>query len=325
MEAFMGGAFERRWVSAVRALLRVYPFKRGRVRLSGVLLTGSFRGPFPGPPQRIVSAIPEGRVVRCRNDVLLRLHRDEAFIWPYLLGEYEEAVGRAFGMLIKPGDVVVDAGASFGWYSTLFARWVGSAGSVHAFEPVPKLAELAQDTLRLNGVEAMTSLNVEGLGSESGEFIVYTFAGLPLGHASASDLGRSDAQAHQCRLTTLDTYVRKAGLDRLDFLKVDVEGGERDVFLGGRQVLARHKPLIGFEVNIHCLRGRDLMPSDVFDLLRSCGYGFFWAIHEEGHLESVREPPFRTQDYLAAVDPDHLRPDATPSEGYPSRIPIPMK
>ena len=247
---------------------------------------------FPAPLQRIVSAIPEGAVVRCRQGIRLRLHRDAAFIWPYLYGEYEEAVGAVFAKLIKPGDVVVDAGASFGWYSALFARWVGPAGRVHAFEPVPEFATLAMETLRLNGVETAVSVNVEGLGNETGEFVVYTFAGLPLGHASADSLGRADAEPHMCRLTTLDTYGRTARLHRLDFLKADVEGSERDLFLGARHLLDRHKPLIGFEINVDCLRARDLLPSEVFEPLRACGYECFWAIKEEGPYSLSRSPLF---------------------------------
>ena len=261
---------------------------------------------YPGPAHKIVSAIPEGAVVRCRHDIRLRLHRDRAFIWPYLYGEYEEVVSGVFGRLIKPDDVIVDVGASFGWYSTLFARWAGTAGSVHAFEPVPKFAALAKDTLELNGV-ATATLNVLGLGRQPGQFVVYTFAGLPLGHASANDLGRSDAEAHVCRLTTLDAYVQTARLDRIDFLKVDVEGGERDVFLGAREVLSRQKPVIGFEINVECLRARDLQPGEVFEALRVCGYDFFWLINDRGKLEALREPLFRTQNYIAAVDTARVR------------------
>src|SRR6476620_6787983 len=95
-------------VRALRPLLRAYPHVRGRVRLSSLLLGGSLRGPYPGPPRTIIRAIPDGAVTRCRHGLKVRLHRDAAFIWPYLFGEYEEAHTRIYRKLISRGATVFD-------------------------------------------------------------------------------------------------------------------------------------------------------------------------------------------------------------------------
>ena len=84
----MRQALEIMRVRAARPFLRAYPHVRGRVRLSSLLLGGSLRGPYPGPSKTIVSAIPDGAVTRCRHGLKLRLAKDEAFIWPFLFGEY---------------------------------------------------------------------------------------------------------------------------------------------------------------------------------------------------------------------------------------------
>jgi len=131
----MPRALETAWVRTVRPVLRLYPFRKGQVRLSSVLLGGSLSGPYPGPPEPIIRAIPHGVVTQCRHGLKLRLQKDAAFIWPFLFGEYEEPNSRVYSRLISPGDVVFDVGASYGWYSALFGKLVGESGQVHAFEP----------------------------------------------------------------------------------------------------------------------------------------------------------------------------------------------
>lgn len=287
----------------VRPVLRFYPFRKGQVRLSSVLLGGSLSGPYPGPPEPIIRAIPDGVVTQCRHGLKLRLQKDAAFIWPFLFGEYEEPNSRVYSRLISPGDVVFDVGASYGWYSALFAKLVGESGQVHAFEPVPQFASLAADTIALNGLESIVELNVSGLGRDVGGFEVYTFSDLPMGHASSSRLGRTDASSHECRMTTLDRYVAQRGITRVDFLKVDVEGDELEVFRGGEAMLsAADAPIVAFEVNDECLCDRSLTPSDVQRPLLEFGYESFWEIDPERGLQRVAEASSmaRSADYLAA-------------------------
>lgn len=289
-------------VRFARAVLRRYPFPRGRLRLSALLLSGSPRGPHHGPPGLVLEAMPEGEVVQCRHDLHLRLRQDEAYVEPYLHGEYEPANTRLYRRLVEPGQTVFDVGANFGWYTALFARLVGPGGTVHAFEPVRHLAELAAETVRLNGVEETVRLNETALGASEGDLVVYTFSDLPQGHASSSPLGRADAVPHRCSLTTLDAYAASAGCRRLDFLKVDVEGHERDVFVGGRSLLgAEEAPIVAFEINEGCLAARGLAAADVVQPLMDMGYTRLWLVRPKGRASEVDRPlEGRTADYLAA-------------------------
>lgn len=299
------------WIRSVRLLLRRYPFRRGRARLSSLLLAGSLRGPFPGPSRRIVSAIPDGAIVGCRHGIRLRLHQDAGYIWPFLFGEYEEALVRLYSRLIEPGDTVVDVGASIGFHTVMLARCVGKAGAVHAFEPLPQFARIAEDTIGLNGMHRVARLNAEGLSSRPGAITVYTFSGLPMGHASMTTLDRLDAQPNASRATTLDEYANHVQLRRVDFVKVDVEGYEREVFLGGTRVLAHHQPVIAFEMNMDCLSARDLSPAEVILPLARCGYTLIWSVDDlrpvhvgeltEANGEYIAVTPSRRADVESAI------------------------
>lgn len=245
--------------------------------------------------------LPDGAVVTSRLGTRFRVHRDGMFRELFLFGDYESVHSRVFRSLIRPGDVVLDVGANFGWYTAAFARWVGLRGSVHAFEPVPSIAQQTRDAIELNGVSDIVRFNQTGLGSEAGAFVVYTFAGLPHGYASSSDLGRDDAQPHDCRVTTLDAYVAQANLARVDFIKIDVEGHELEALKGGDDLLSREDaPIVAFETNKECLQARDMDATELQNHLMARGYTTMWSVERTSRIREVNGPiPNEDCDYVA--------------------------
>ena len=141
------------------------------------------------------------------------------------------------------GGAVLDVGANIGGHTFAFAKAVGTTGIVIAVEPQRMLFAM------LCGSQAMIGAkNVWprwcALGKEPG--VVYVpdldydgpnnFGGLPL---DTNEVGDPVARA------TIDQW----GLSRLDFLKVDVEGMELDVLVGGEQTIARTRPVIVAEAD----------------------------------------------------------------------------
>ncbi|MGH3134031.1 MAG: FkbM family methyltransferase [Gaiellaceae bacterium] len=273
--------------SITRALARHYPFMpfRGRVPL----LRGS------------VDQIPDGRVVDTREGLRIRVARDGMYKDVYFWGDYAPYHTKIYKRIVRPGDVVFDVGANFGWFTALFARWVGEHGRVHAFEPVRFIHELAVETLALNGVGSHVHLNQLALGREQGSLAIHTFEGLPHGHATASDLGRTDTVRHRCEVRRLDQYCMDNGVDTIRFMKVDVEGFEPDVFAGAERMLtARDAPVIAFEVNGECLRARGLASVDVIDPLREFGYSHFYRFSTRMGVRPFQSVDFSDGDCLAA-------------------------
>jgi FkbM family methyltransferase len=292
-----------RWVRTVAWLSRRNPLERGRIYLPNLLLAGRTTKTRAFDPSAVCRAIPEGALLDCRHGVRVRLHRDRMYLNPFLFGEYEAAQTPVYLRLVRRGDTVIDAGANFGWFAALFGKAVGPSGKVFAFEPVPAIAEITADTLELNGVDRTVELVEAGLGAEPGEFSVYTFDGYPLGFASAALLYPDAATDFRCRLVTLDGYLCEHGVARVDFLKVDVEGFERDVFRGAASLLrAEDAPIVAFEVNVQCLKALDVDPGEVVGELEAAGYSDFWIVAGRGKLEPVTERRafFRSGDFVAA-------------------------
>ena len=232
-----------RWLNLATRLTRSYPFARGRGYLANVLLPGKVTRTPAYSHEAIVRAIPEGSIIRCRNGIAVRLHRDLMYVGPYLYGEYEARQSRLYHRLVRKGDVVVDAGANFGWYSALFAEAVGAQGQVYAFEPVPFIADMARDTISLNDRFGVVTLENAGLGEAPwllhGLHVsrVPTWRGIRL-DARASGRRAAPVHADQPRRWPSEEH----GIEHIDFMKVDVKGFERalvpgrsrNAFAGGR-------------------------------------------------------------------------------------------
>ena len=274
----------------LRPLARLYPLEIGKGWLAHLLKDQN---------------IPDGEVVRTTEGVLLRTRPDYMFKHAYLFGEYEPVLTAVFKKLVQPGDVCFDAGASFGFYTCAFALW---GARVYAFEPLPASFALNEEAVRLNGCESKVKAFHSGLGERAGTIRIHTFTNLSLGHASSSDLGRTDAVPHECRITSIDAVCAEESLDQISFVKIDVEGFEYEVLKGGQRMLSKaNAPIVHFEVNGQCLRHRNLDPNSIVSLLKGYGYTEFLQIRRYG---GVRKAPYALpltdSNYLAFKDVSRL-------------------
>jgi len=161
-------------------------------------------------------------------------------------GLYEVGVTETLWRLTEPGDLAIDAGANIGLWSIPAARRVGPTGEVHAFEPVPANMQRLTEHLRLNAI-ARVRCQQRALGDRNGETTFYVPSN---GNSGAGGLASREGvqTAINTAIVTLDTYCADEGIDRIDLLKVDVEGGETLVFRGATKVLASPTaPMIFFE------------------------------------------------------------------------------
>jgi FkbM family methyltransferase len=156
--------------------------------------------------------------------------RDQGVGWPIFMEQkYEPAETRFIERTLRPGDVFVDIGANIGYFSTLASRLVGPAGRVIAFEPDPETCQLLRGNLRRN--RAANAVVCEcALGSESGMGRLYRSDSNFGDHRVAA--GTEDRQSVPIALRRFDEVAARLGLDRVDFIKIDVQGYEPQVFAG---------------------------------------------------------------------------------------------
>jgi len=149
---------------------------------------------------------------------------------------------------LKPGMTFLDIGAHHGIYSIVAAKRLGTNGTVVAFEPSPREFRRLRLHLRLNG---MSSVRAEplaiGAAASSRKFFQVvegdtTRGGLqrPVTHDKVTETSVETIR--------LDDYVSRLPLDRVNLVKLDVEGGELEVLRGAPNVLTKLRPTFICEV-----------------------------------------------------------------------------
>lgn len=173
-------------------------------------------------------------------------YKDDQFIGHALekYGEYSEAEPALWSKFLKPGDYVVDVGANIGVFSLALSHLVYPGGKVAAIEPQPEnFALLKQNTEKRNNVFPENL----ALGDRTDIIKVGPLSSLPhtnYGGFELHDFGQDYYDGINVALMKLDDHYKE---NRLDFIKIDVEGMETEVLLGARQLIEQYRPIMYVE------------------------------------------------------------------------------
>lgn len=150
----------------------------------------------------------------------------------------------------KLNGVVLDVGANVGDYSAMVMRFHSQA-RIYAFEPHPNTFARLQDRFQSTSCTPIQA----AVGDTSGSVTLYDYNVNGSSHASLypeviERLHRASSVGHEVLMLTLDDFVRDSGIDRIQLLKIDVEGNELKVLQGLANYLAAGKvAIIHFEFN----------------------------------------------------------------------------
>jgi len=161
----------------------------------------------------------------------------------YCYGDFEKDETALIGHLIREKDICMDIGANIGYYTLLMAS-KAKKGKVHAFEPILRNYHLMCSSILMNGFENVVP-NCCAIGNVDGslDFSVADDSA----YSSFVDTGwKSIVKRVKVPVKTLDTYCAEHFIDKVDIIKVDVEGAEKLVLEGAQNILrdTKRKPRI---------------------------------------------------------------------------------
>jgi FkbM family methyltransferase len=195
----------------------------------------------------------------------------------YLFGAFDRDADRALRHHLRSGMVALDIGANVGGHALPMARLLGPEGRVYAFEPTEwAYARLARN-LALNPQLAQRLVPVHAalVGGPDAPRTAYYSSWSFNATGPVHEIHRGSLQpSGNARSATLDALVGELGLQRLDFIKLDVDGHETEVLAGARETLSRFAPPILFELCPHSQEEHGTTAVAFLDVMRSHGYSF---------------------------------------------------
>lgn len=267
----------------------------GLRQLPGGVIAGDVVRKMLGRRQRIVEVDDFDGDLRMSLD--LGEHMQSQIFWH---GSYSRNIIFLLERVLKPGLNMIDAGANVGEISLIAAKRVAPDGRVFAFEPVARFADQLEAHVAAN---KLTNLHLfrEGLSDEAGEAEIYLAPERFRDGTQHDGLGtlfrtevRSAVEA-TIPITTLDLFVERQGLRKIDLIKLDIEGSELPALKGGASVLREHRPALIIEVAEITCRAAGYEMDDLVGFAGDLGY----AIHVIGRrgrlapLERTGLTPFQ--------------------------------
>lgn len=188
----------------------------------------------------------------------------------YYKGEFER---REIDFLLdisklKRKQVVFDIGANIGVHSITLAK-KNNEVKVYSFEPSAYTRKILEFNLKINNLKNQITVIPYAISDHLGKAKFYQT--IDNAYSSLKDTKRKNVtDTFEVNLMTIDEFVKTENIGKVDLIKIDVEGSENEVVLGGINTLSRLKPEIFIEIYQGINSNRD--PGATINFLRDIGY-----------------------------------------------------
>jgi len=146
---------------------------------------------------------------------------------------------------LKRGDVVIDIGANIGYYVLIEASKVGKEGLIYAIEPSLRNLRYLLINIKLNNIQDRVVVKRLAIGDRDG------YAYMKRGEAPYLDRVALTMikDVEKTPMMTLDSFIKKENIHKVDFVRMDVEGFELRIIRGMKTTLKRFSPKLFIEIH----------------------------------------------------------------------------
>ena len=204
-----------------------------------------------------------------RNGITFKVDLFDYMGWWIYFG-IKDTCRRKLYNLVKKNSIVIDVGANIGETLLNFAKLTQSDGEVHGFEPDALNYRRCSENLQLNNFNNIV-LNNLGLGEKAGEYFIKT--------NTPSNRGGNKISAQYIENNTeliniipLDQYVSDKKLNKIDLVKIDVEGYELHVLKGSELLIKKFKPVFFIELDDSNLKEQGNSAKELITYLTQFNY-----------------------------------------------------
>lgn len=223
-----------------------------------------------------VSAAQDTLQIPLQQDVKIEMPTNSELTRLLYMNSFEHAERVFINRFLNSGDVFLDVGANVGLFSLIAGRIVGPQGKVYAFEPCHETVRLLRNNIQLNQLENIDLIE-KAVTERTGEFTLYTAEN---GHDAWNTLASGDASAGAKAETIhgirLDEFVNANKLDKIAMIKIDVEGWENNVLVGGYDTLSRpDAPVLQVEFTDDAAIAAGTSCDSLYNTLVALGYALY--------------------------------------------------
>jgi FkbM family methyltransferase len=248
-----------------------------------------------GAAARALGLLFGRRIKAVVNQATVRLDLCEMIQLQMFLGLYEPTQTAWFKECLRPGDVFIDVGASFGYYTTLGTSLVGPTGKVFAFEPSPIANQVIEEMIKDSKLQNVL-LTKAAVGRESGNVSLF----LPTTrHLHSPSILYSDPGfvPVQVPVIALDRFTPLENVPKVKLVKIDVEGYEPDVLAGMDHLIKQERiENIICEFNSGWLNRNSMTPKLLHEHFLDLGYQVRMQTRLEENLIGHHGELFDLQD-----------------------------
>lgn len=216
----------------------------------------------------------KGQTLICNFDKGLKIKADlDEWIQQqiYFLGTWDRRGLNFLRNYLKKDDVFIDVGANIGAYSLVASKIVGKGGRIHSFEPVTKVFERFGENIRLNNMTNITA-NQKAVYNTSDIISIFVSSVENAGMSSVFHHDSESGIIEKVQAITIDDYVDKMNLQRVNMIKIDIEGAELFALQGMQNTLKKFRPITIIEISEDVLKNSNQSGLEVSDFMKSMGY-----------------------------------------------------
>jgi len=196
------------------------------------------------------------------------------YTWDLIEGrEHEDDVKKTFMNNIDDGDTIIDVGANIGEFSLIAAKKVGHKGKVISIDPLKQAVSWLEKNFTLNGFSNYEILE-KAVGKNKGTMTLYK-------RSESSETGILDPDISEKKLIntgkiivdTIDDIISSRNINKVEMLKIDVEGFEYEVLCGCKNSFKENKiKKIICEIHSLFLKKKGLDKNSIYDILKENGF-----------------------------------------------------
>jgi FkbM family methyltransferase len=184
--------------------------------------------------------------------------------------------------VLTDGDIFIDIGANVGLFSLIASDCIGATGSIVSFEPSPVTFNRLQENITLNAIENSDLRNI-ALSNQLGETNFYiSDNGYDAWDSFAPSQDNKLQKTISVAVSSLDKELEQVDKSRIKLVKIDVEGWEKYVIMGGENLFRNYAPVVMVEFTEENTFNAGYAIHEIYDLM--VDYGYVWHKIKDGKL-----------------------------------------